>query len=87
MKKFFEGKKKISKVCVLNFKEFYVLMDENCLFQDTDQEVKELFQIFDVNFDGFITEKEVVSMLISFGEKVKKKHVKKMISAKSLGIL
>jgi len=66
---------------LLDFKEFIDLMDGNCLCTNNDTEIEELFQLFDVNKDGFITEKEISGVLKSLGEKVRKKDIRKMIKA------
>jgi len=66
---------------LLDFKEFIDLMDGNCLCTDSDTEIEELFQLFDVNKDGFITEKEIGGVLKQLGEKVRKKDIRKMIKA------
>merc|ERR1712180_540243 len=66
---------------LLDFKEFIDLMDGDCLCTNNDTEIEELFQLFDVNKDGFITEKEISGVLKSLGEKVRKKDIRKMIKA------
>merc|ERR1719427_80620 len=58
---------------LLDFKEFIQLMDGNSLCTNTDAEIAELFKQFDLNSDGYITEKEI--------EKVRKKDIRKMIKA------
>ena len=64
---------------LLDFKEFIDLMDANCLCQSSDREVEELFKLFDIDSDGYITEKEIAAMLKKLGEKVRKKDIRKMI--------
>lgn len=54
-------------------------MDNNCLVQSVDEEMEHLFNMIDKNNDGFITEKEIKTMLKSMGEKVRKKDIRKMI--------
>jgi len=66
---------------LLDFKEFIDLMDANCLCTDNDAEIEELFKLFDVDKDGYITEKEISGVLKQMGEKVRKKDIRKMIKA------
>jgi len=54
-------------------------MDNNCLVTSVDQEMQTLFNMIDKNNDGYITEKEIKSMLKGLGEKVRKKDIRKMI--------
>ena len=54
-------------------------MDNNCLVTSVDQEMQTLFNMIDKNNDGFITEKEIKTMLKDLGEKVRKKDIRKMI--------
>ena len=64
---------------LVDFKEFISLMDNNCLVQSVDEEMQHLFNMIDKNNDGFITEKEIKTMLKGLGEKVRKKDIRKMI--------
>lgn len=54
-------------------------MDNNCLVQNVDEEMERLFSMIDTNNDGFITEKELKTMMKNLGEKVRKKDIRKMI--------
>lgn len=64
---------------VVDFKEFLELMDSNTLIQDADDEVKSLFTLFDIDHDGYITEKEIGNVMKNLGEKVRKKDIRKMV--------
>jgi len=64
---------------VLDFKEFLEMMDSNTLVENQDMEVKSLFAMFDVDADGFITEKEIGNVMKNLGEKVRKKDIRKMV--------
>lgn len=64
---------------LVDFKEFINLMDNNCLVQNVDEEMLHLFNMIDRNNDGFITEKEIKTMMKGLGEKVRKKDIRKMI--------
>ena len=64
---------------VVDFKEFLEMMDSNTLVQDADEEVKALFALFDIDNDGYITEKEIRTMMKKMGESVRKKDVRKMV--------
>jgi len=69
---------------LVDFKEFIHLMDNNCLIQNEDDEMKNLFHMFDANKDGYITEKEIKNMMKNLGEKVRKKDVRKMMKEADL---
>jgi len=68
----------------VDFKELLVLMDNNCLAQNTDQEMESLFSMIDTNKDGYITEKEIKVMMKNLGEKVRKKDLRKMMKEADL---
>ena len=59
-------------------------MENNSLIQQGDEEMENLFNMFDINKDGFITEKEIKLMMKNLGEKVRKKDVRKMIKEADL---
>ena len=64
---------------LVDFKEFLDLMDSNCLVENVDQEMQNLFSLIDLNNDGFLSEKEISTMMKNLGEKVRKKDIRKMI--------
>lgn len=64
---------------LVDFKEFLSLMDSNCLVQNVDQEVQNLFEMIDLNNDGYLSEKEISTMMKNLGEKVRKKDIRKMV--------
>ena len=64
---------------VVDFKEFLELMEGNTLVESVDAEMKGLFDMFDIDRDEFITEKEIKTVMKKLGEKVKKKQLRKMI--------
>ena len=64
---------------VVDFKEFLELMEGNTLVESVDAEMKGLFDMFDIDRDEFITEKEIKTVMKKLGEKVKKKQIRKMI--------
>merc|ERR1711962_1190809 len=64
---------------VLDFKEFLDLMDGNTLVHSADNEMKSLFNMSDIDRDGFITEKEISTVMKNLGEKVRKKDLRKMV--------
>lgn len=69
---------------LVDFKEFVNLMDNNSLIQKGDVEMENLFNMFDINKDGFITEKEIKVIMKNLGEKVRKKDVREMIKEADL---
>jgi len=64
---------------LIDFKEFLCLMEQNYQDENTDQEMKNLFSMIDVNKDGFLSEKEIRTMMKNLGEKVCKKDIRKMV--------
>ena len=64
---------------LLDFEEFMALMEGNCLCESTDREVEQLFRMFDLDDDGFITESELANMMVKLGEQVRKKDIRRMI--------
>ena len=69
---------------LVDFKEFINLMENNSLIRNGDEEMENLFNMFDINKDGFITEKEIKVMMKNLGEKVRKKDIRKMIKEADL---
>merc|ERR1719402_388536 len=63
----------------IDFKEFLTLMDSNCIVADPEQELSNIFKQIDSDNNGFLEEKELTTMFQSFGQKVKKKDIKKMM--------
>jgi len=66
---------------LVDFKEFLNLMDSNCLLQNIDQEMELLFEMIDTNKDGYLSAKEITTMMKNLGEKVRKKDIRKMMKA------
>lgn len=66
---------------LIDFNEFLNIMDGNSLFQNCEKELENLFNMFDINKDGYITENEIKKTLKNLGEKIKKKDIRKMIKA------
>ncbi|XP_002165237.1 neo-calmodulin isoform X2 [Hydra vulgaris] len=65
---------------LIDFKEFLSLMNTTSQEEINDEEeMKILFTLIDANQDGFLCEKEIRNMMKGLGEKVKKKHIRKMI--------
>lgn len=64
---------------LVDFKEFIELMDNNCLVQSADKEMEDLFRVFDLNKDGYITEQEISNIMGSLNEKVRKRDIRKMV--------
>ena len=52
--------------------------------QKGEKEIENLFKMFDLNKDGFITEREIKKTLKNLGEKIKKKDVRKMMKVADL---
>ena len=65
----------------VDFNEFLKLMDGNCFVQSVDsfKEMKDLFSLFDVDNDGFVTEEEISKTMKEFGQKIRKKDIRKMM--------
>ena len=64
---------------LVDFNQFLELMDRNCLVQSADKEMTDLFSIFDVDNDGFITQAEISNLMKKLGEKIRKKDIRQMI--------
>ena len=69
---------------LIDFKEFLNLMNSANKEQNAEEEMKNLFALIDANQDGFLSEKEIRDMMKGLGEKVKKKHIRKMIKEADL---
>ena len=69
---------------MIDFKEFLNLMNSANKEQNAEEEMKNLFALIDANQDGFLSEKEIRDMMKGLGEKVKKKHIRKMIKEADL---
>ena len=59
-------------------------MEGNSLVQRGEKEMENLFKMFDLNRDGFITEGEIKKTMKNLGEKIKKKDVRKMMKVADL---
>merc|ERR1712142_1365029 len=64
---------------LIDFHEFSALMEGYLTVPDVDQEIRNLFAIIDVNQDGFLSAKEIRTMMKKLGEKVRKKDIRKMM--------
>jgi len=66
---------------LIDIKEFQKLMSDSSLLKEEKEieETESLFHIFDLNNDGYITEKELRKTMKNLGEKVKRKDIRKMI--------
>merc|ERR1711962_1552194 len=64
---------------LIDFNEFSSLMEGYLAVVDVDQEIRNLFAIIDINQDGFLSEKEIRSMMKKLGEKPRKKDIRKMM--------
>lgn len=59
-------------------------MEDDYLVQKGEKEMENLFKMFDLNRDGFITEREIKKTMKNLGEKIKKKDVRKMMKVADL---
>merc|ERR1711973_880733 len=66
---------------LIDFHEFSSLMEGYLAVVDVDQEIRNLFAIIDVNQDGFLSAKEIRSMMKKLGEKPRKKDIQKMMKS------
>merc|ERR1711962_833782 len=64
---------------LIDFHEFSSLMEGYLSVVDVDQEIRNLFAIIDINQDGFLSAKEIRSMMKKLGEKPRKKDIRKMM--------
>merc|ERR1711962_1193145 len=64
---------------LIDFHEFSSLMEGYLAVVDVDQEIRNLFAIIDINQDGFLSKKEIRSMMKKLGEKPRKKDIRKMM--------
>merc|ERR1711973_305018 len=66
---------------LIDFHEFSTLMEGYLAVVDVDQEIRNLFTIIDANQDGFLSAKEIRSMMKKLGEKPRKKDIQKMMKS------
>ena len=64
---------------LIDFREFMNLMENTNLLQSGDKEMENLFNLFDINRDGYITEEEIKTTMKNLGENIRSKDVRKMI--------
>ena len=64
---------------LIDFDEFSSLMGDYLTVQDAEEEIRNLFSLIDVNNDGFLSKKEIRTMMKKLGEKVRRKDIRKMI--------
>lgn len=63
----------------IEFEEFVQLMENNMKDVDNEEEIRQAFEMFDKNGDGFISAKELKYMMTSLGECLTEEEVKAMI--------
>jgi calmodulin len=64
---------------LIDFHEFSTLMEGYLTVQDVDEEMRNMFALIDLDSDGFLTAKEIRSMMKKLGEKPRKKDIRKMM--------
>ena len=64
----------------IDFTEFLALMSRQMRQSDIEDELREAFRVFDRDSDGFITPKELSSLLISLGLDSSAEVVRRMIN-------
>lgn len=64
---------------LIDFREFMNLMENTNLLQSGDKEMENLFNLFDINRDGYITEEEIKTTMKNLGENIRSKDVRKML--------
>jgi calmodulin len=63
----------------IDFPEFLTMMARKMQDNDTDEEVREAFKVFDKDGNGFISSAELRHVLTSLGEKLSDEEVDEMI--------
>ncbi|KAJ4465041.1 calmodulin-like protein [Lentinula edodes] len=63
----------------IDFKEFLSMMEKKFKDTDSEEEIRQAFQVFDKNGDGTISAKELKAVMESLGEKLSDKEVDAMI--------
>ena len=64
---------------LIDFNEFSSLMEGYLTVHDADEEMRNMFAVIDLDSDGFLTAKEIRSMMKKLGEKPRKKDIRKMM--------
>ncbi|KRX88756.1 Calmodulin-1 [Trichinella pseudospiralis] len=63
----------------IEFDEFLQMMSRKMKDSDSEQELKEAFQVFDKDKDGFISAAELHYVMTNLGEKLTDEEVQEMI--------
>ncbi|EDW34518.1 GL21536 [Drosophila persimilis] len=63
----------------IDFNEFCQMMNKQKRESDTEEEMREAFQIFDRDHDGFISPAELRFAMINLGEKVTEEEIDDMV--------
>ncbi|GKU85864.1 hypothetical protein SLE2022_250070 [Rubroshorea leprosula] len=68
----------------IEFVEFLNLMAKKMKETDAEEELKEVFQVFDKDQDGYISANELRQVMINLGEKLSDEEVEQMIKEADL---
>ena len=63
----------------IDFPEFLTMMSRKMKDTDAEEEIRNAFQVFDKNLDGFITPAELRHIMTNLGEKLTDEEVDEMI--------
>ena len=63
----------------VNFSEFVTMMTQKMKEQDTQEEIKEAFRVFDKNGNGFISAAELRHVMTKLGETVTEAQANEMV--------
>ena len=63
----------------VDFEEFLTLMKKQIKNMDPEDELRELFQIYDINSDGLISAMEVQTVMSKQGERINNEELKEII--------
>ena len=69
---------------IIDFMEFLHLMDKRMKGIDTEEEIRDMFKVFDVDGNGFISSEEFKWTMMNLGQQLTEEEVEEILRAADL---